>query len=169
VGLSSGFLEPLESTSIHLIQSAVSRLMKHFPHEGIKESEVAEYNRQSQIEFEQIRDFIIGHYHLNERSDSDFWKQCRRMSIPASLDHKIRLFRETGKIYREQEELFSEVAWLQVLVGQGVMPQDHHPLASAITGASLAEMLANVRTIVQKPLPHLATHDEFLRKYCAAD
>jgi len=169
IGLASGFLEPLESTSIHLIQSAVSRLIKHFPHEGIKDIEVAEFNRQSRIEIEQIRDFIIGHYHLNQRGDSDFWRQCQHMDVPDSLAHKVRLFRETGKVYREQDELFSEVAWLQVLIGQGVVPQDFHPLAGVLPESSLVEMLANVKTVVQKPLPHLPTHDEFLRQYCAAE
>lgn len=168
IGLSSGFLEPLESTSIHLIQSGVVRLIKHFPFRGIKQAEVDEYNRQSRIEFEQVRDFIICHYKLNTREDSDFWKQCSRMDIPDSLARKIELFRETGKIYREQEELFSEVAWLQILVGQGVMPRDFHPLASVLTDATLAEMLDNVRTVVQKPLPHLASHDDFLKQYCGA-
>jgi tryptophan halogenase len=167
IGLASGFLEPLESTSIHLIQSGVVRLIKHFPFRGIKPAEVDEYNRQSRLEFEQVRDFIICHYHLNRR-DEDFWQQCRRMPIPDSLARKLQLFRATGKIYREQEELFSEVAWLQMLVGQGIVPADYHPLAGVLSEASLQEMLANVRTVVQKPLPHLAPHDDFLRQYCAA-
>ena len=166
IGLASGFLEPLESTSIHLIQSGVVRLIKHFPFRGIKPAEVDEYNRQSRLEFEQVRDFIICHYHLNRR-DEDFWRQCRRMPIPDSLARKLQLFRATGKIYREQEELFSEVAWLQVLVGQGIVPTDYHPLAGVLPEASLQEMLVNVRTVVQKPLPHLAPHDDFLRQYCA--
>jgi tryptophan halogenase len=166
IGLASGFLEPLESTSIHLIQSGVVRLIKQFPFRGIKPAEVDEYNRQSRLEFEQVRDFIICHYHLNRR-DEDFWKQCRRMPIPDSLARKLQLFSATGKIYREQEELFSEVAWLQVLVGQGMVPADYHPLAGVLPEASLQEMLANVRTVVQKPLPHLVPHDDFLRQYCA--
>jgi tryptophan halogenase len=168
VGLAGGFLEPLESTSIHLIQSVVTRLIKHFPHRGTKDVEVAAFNRQCRVEIEQIRDFIIGHYHLNQRDDSDFWRQCRYMDIPDSLADKVRLFRETGKVYREQDELFSEVAWLQVLVGQGLMPGDFHPLAGVLPQATLAEMLANVKAVVQKPLPHLPSHDDFLRQYCAA-
>jgi tryptophan halogenase len=167
IGLSSGFLEPLESTSIHLIQSGVVRLIKHFPFRGIKQAEVAEYNRQSQREFEQVRDFIICHYHVNRREE-DFWRRCRRMPIPDSLGQKLELFRATGKIFREQDELFSEVAWLQMLIGQGVVPADYHPLAGVLPDASLQEMLANVRAVVQKPLPHLLPHDDFLRQYCAA-
>jgi len=168
VGLSSGFLEPLESTSIHLIQSAVTRLMKHFPFHGIKDSEVQEFNRQSRIEFEHIRDFIIAHYHLNDRTDTEFWKQCRRMSIPDSLRDRIELFRDTGKVYREQDELFAEVAWVQIMIGQGVLPADYHPMAAVPPDASFAEMMGHVRTIVQKPLPHIGTHEDFLRQYCVA-
>jgi tryptophan halogenase len=168
VGLSSGFLEPLESTSIHLIQSAVTRLAKHFPFHGIKASEVREFNRQSQIEFEHIRDFIIAHYWLTERTDTEFWRQCRSISIPDTLRDRIQLFRDTAKVYREQDELFSEVAWVQIMIGQGVMPTDYHPMAAVPPDASFAEMMASVRTIVQKPLPHIGTHEEFLRRYCAA-
>jgi tryptophan halogenase len=168
VGLSSGFLEPLESTSIHLIQAAVTRLMKHFPFHGIKDSEVREFNRQSRIEFEHIRDFIIAHYHLCERTDSEFWKQCSRMSIPDSLRERLQLFRDTAKVYREQDELFSEVAWVQIMIGQGVVPTDYHPMAAVPPDASLAEMMASLRAIVQKPLPHIGTHQEFLQRYCAA-
>jgi tryptophan halogenase len=168
VGLSSGFLEPLESTSIHLIQAAVTRLIKHFPFRGLKDSELREYNRQSRIEFEHIRDFIIAHYYLNGRTDSEFWKQCRRMSIPDSLRERIQLFRDTAKVYREQDELFSEVAWVQIMIGQGVMPEDYHPMAAVVPDAAFAEMMANVRTIVHKPLPHVGTHEEFLRRYCPA-
>jgi tryptophan halogenase len=168
VGLSSGFLEPLESTSIHLIQAAVTRLIKHFPFRGIKDSEVREYNRQSRIEFEHIRDFIVAHYHLNGRTDSEFWKQCRRMSIPDSLRDRIQLFRDTAKVFREQDELFAEVAWVQIMIGQGVIPEDYHPMAAVVPDAAFAEMMANVRTIVHKPLPHIGTHEEFLRRYCPA-
>jgi len=167
VGLSSGFLEPLESTSIHLIQSAIVRLIKLFPHNGIDPSEVAEYNKQSKIEFEQIRDFIILHYHVNERDDSQFWRDMRNMDVPDSLAHKIELFRTKGKLVRENEDLFWEASWLQVMMGQGIMPQDYHPLADSITEAQLGEMLANLKRIKSKPLAQLSTHDQFLEKVCA--
>ncbi len=166
VGLSSGFLEPLESTSIHLIQSAAIRLIKHFPHAGINDSEVAEYNRQSQMEWEYIRDFIILHYHLNERDDSPFWRECRRMEIPESLARRMRLFRDTGKIFREQDELFTEIGWQQVMIGQGLMPEDYHPLVNALNKEQLDEFLDNVRGIIDDTVPQLPTHEEFLARFC---
>lgn len=167
VGLSSGFLEPLESTSIHLIQSAIVRLVKLFPHEGIDAVNTAEYNRQSKLEFEQVRDFIILHYHVNERTDSQFWRDLRNMEIPESLAHKINLFRATGKIFREQDDLFLESSWLQVMLGQGIVPRDYHPLANGLSGTELTEMLRNMKRIKNSPLEHIPSHDEFLRQVCA--
>jgi tryptophan 7-halogenase len=166
VGLSSGFLEPLESTSIHLIQSALVRLVKLFPHAGIDERNVAEYNRQSKIEIEQIRDFIILHYHLNERNDSQFWRDLRNMEVPASLKHKMELFRESGKIFREQDELFHEISWLQVMVGQGITPRDYHPLANTIPDAELIEMLKNMQKLKRTPVAQMPSHDTFIAQVC---
>jgi len=162
VGLSSGFLEPLESTSIHLIQTAVIRLLKLFPHNGIKRSEVAEFNRQAQQEIEHIRDFIILHYHATERDDSDFWRACRTMQIPQSLQQKIELFSETGKIYNSPESLFANEAWQQVMIGQGIIPADYHPLANAMTSAQLAEYHRNVKSIVSQVVAKLPKHQDFL-------
>lgn len=166
VGLASGFLEPLESTSIHLIQSAVVRLLHTFPHDGIKQEMVAEYNRQSQIEFEQVRDFIILHYYVNERTDSQFWRDVANMDIPDSLHHKIELFREDGRLFRDNNDLFLEPSWLQVMVGQGIEPQDYHPMANNMSPAQLSEMLQTVRKIKQEPLSQFPGHDQFLEMFC---
>lgn len=166
VGLASGFLEPLESTSIHLIQSAVVRLIHMFPHAGINQKQVDEYNRQSQIEFEQIRDFIILHYHVNERTDSQFWKDVREMEVPESLSHKIALFKETGNLFREQNDLFLESSWLQVLMGQGIEPRDYHPLANGMSDTKLLELMANIKRIKNEPVGKIATHDDFLKQVC---
>ena len=169
IGLSSGFLEPLESTSIHLIQSAAIRLIKHFPHAGIVQSEVDEYNRQSRIEFEYIRDFIILHYHLNQRDDSRFWRACRDMDIPETLSRRMRLFQETGKVFREQDELFTEVAWQQVMIGQGLMPEDYHPLVDALSEKQLDDLLDQLRAIVDRTVSALPRHKVFLDRYCKAE
>ena len=166
VGLASGFLEPLESTSIHLIQSAVVRLIHMFPHAGINQKQVDEYNRQSQIEFEQIRDFIILHYHVNERTDSQFWKDVREMEVPESLSHKIALFKETGNLFREQNDLFLESSWLQVLMGQGIEASDYHPLANGMSDTKLLELMANIKRIKNEPVGKIATHDDFLKQVC---
>ncbi|WP_340676913.1 tryptophan halogenase family protein [Paraglaciecola sp.] len=166
VGLSSGFLEPLESTSIHLIQSAIVRLIHLFPHQGIKPVDVAEYNRQSKTEYEQIRDFIILHYHVNERTDSHFWRDLRNMEVPDSLRHKIELFRATGRLFREQNDLFLESSWLQVLLGQGIKPQDYHPIVNNLSEAKLFAMLRNIQAIKNEPLAKLPSHDDFLQSFC---
>ncbi|MBO9489328.1 tryptophan 7-halogenase [Endozoicomonas sp. G2_1] len=165
VGLSSGFLEPLESTSIHLIQSAIVRLVHLFPHHGIESSLVDEYNKQSKTEFEQIRDFLILHYHVNERTDSQFWRDMRYMNIPDSLQHKIELFKSDGRIFREQNDLFAESSWLQVMIGQGIQPKDYHPIANALSAEELRQMLVRLEQIKHEPLGKLPSHDRFLAKY----
>ncbi len=164
VGLSSGFLEPLESTSIHLIQSAITRLVTFFPHNGVLPKLVDEYNRQSQAEFEYIRDFIILHYHLNERDDG-FWKHAREMEVPERLTHKIDLFRATGQLTNDQMDIFLEPSWLQVMLGQGIMPQDYHPLADSLPDAQLEEKLRVTQQTKAQPLPQIPSHDEFLEMY----
>jgi tryptophan halogenase len=166
VGLSSGFLEPLESTSIHLIQSAIVRLVKLFPNIGISTANMDEYNRQSKIEIEQVRDFIILHYHVNERTDSKFWRDLRAMDIPESLAQKINLFRANGTLFREQDDLFLESSWLQVMLGQGIMPHDYHPLANGLSEEDLNTMLTNMKKIKQSPISHLPSHDDFLAQVC---
>jgi tryptophan halogenase len=162
IGLSSGFLEPLESTSIHLIQTAVIRLVKHFPHKGINETEVENFNHQAKIEIEKIRDFIILHYKLNQRDDSEFWRMCQRMDIPDQLDQKMTLFKQTGKIFREHDDLFTEAAWQQVFIGQGLFPDDCHPLVNALTKQQIVELMENLKTLINRTVDKIPSHDDFL-------
>ncbi|UUA74721.1 tryptophan halogenase family protein [Cellvibrio sp. QJXJ] len=165
VGLSSGFLEPLESTSIHLIQSAIVRLLKHFPNAGISQAQVNEYNRDSKHEYETVRDFIILHYHLNERADSEFWRYLRNMPIPERLAHKIALFQETGAVMNDPGDIFLDSSWLQVMMGQGIMPRDYHPTADIPGAEQLQSMLARIASTKRQPLTQLSSHDEFLHQY----
>ena len=164
IGLSSGFLEPLESTSIHLIQTAAIRLIKLFPHQGIKPVLIDTFNKQSKTEVERIRDFIILHYKLTERDDSGFWRQCKQMDIPISLQNKIDLFKQTGKLTKEDDELFAEIAWQQVMIGQGLEAQDYHPLADALSDEQLAELFTNLKTLINGTVKQLPTHSEFLAR-----
>ena len=166
VGLASGFLEPLESTSIHLIQSAIVRLIHLFPHQGIDSAAVDEFNQQSELEYTQIRDFLVLHYHLTERDDSQFWRNMQSMDIPASLAHKMALFKQTGKLFREQNDLFLESSWLQVMVGQGIEPNDYHPIANNLCEPQLLNMLNKMCEVKQEPLTSLPSHDEFLKHIC---
>jgi tryptophan halogenase len=163
IGLSSGFFEPLESTNIHLIQTAATRLMKFFPHNGLRKEEVDEFNRQSKAELEGIRDFIILHYKLNKRDDSEFWRTCQRMDLPDSLRHKIELFKATGKVFCKPDDLFTEIAWQQVMIGQGNIPGDHHPLVNTLSQEQLTDLMANLKTLINRTVENLPSHDDFLK------
>ncbi|MEZ9141271.1 MULTISPECIES: tryptophan halogenase family protein [unclassified Shewanella] len=164
IGLSSGFLEPLESTSLHLIQTAIIRLTKLMPNGHISPTLVSEYNRQSKLEFEQIRDFIILHYKLNQRENGDLWKVSSAMDIPDTLKEKIELFEETGNLFRRDNELFTEEAWLQVMVGQGILPKDYNPLAELINQEDRKDFLTNLKAVYQHYLADLSTHEQFLQR-----
>jgi tryptophan halogenase len=168
VGLASGFLEPIESTSIHLIQRSIIRLMQMFPTNGIAQSDVAEFNRQSAYEIEHIRDFIILHYHVNNRTDSQFWIDCREMDVPASLKHRIELFRETGRVFRNPVELFAENSWIQVMLGQGIMPKQHHQTADLMGDEELKMFLDSISSPIERTVAQLPSHEEYVRRYCAA-
>ena len=164
IGLSAGFFEPLESTNIHLIQTGAIRLLKHFPHNGINQEEINEYNTQSKNEYERIRDFIILHYKLNQRGDTDFWKQCQRMDVPDTLSHRMALFKESGKVFREQEDLFTEVAWKQVMIGQGAIPKDYHPIVGTLTDEQIKDLMKNLKTIINRTVDKMPTHEDFLKQ-----
>jgi tryptophan halogenase len=163
IGLSSGFFEPLESTNIHLIQTAAIRLLKFFPHNGIKSEEIDEFNRQSKQELEGIRDFIILHYKLNNRGDSEFWRTCQRMDIPKSLQNKIDLFKQTGKVFCKPDDLFTEVAWQQVMIGQGNIPDDYHPVANILSTEQLNDLMASLQSIINRTVEKLPNHETFLK------
>ncbi|MES3109999.1 tryptophan halogenase family protein [Sphingomonas aurantiaca] len=168
LGLAAGFMEPLESTSIHLIQSAIARLLKLLPGRVIAEADRTEFNRQSDFEYERIRDFIILHYKATERDDTPFWRQCRDMAVPDTLAAKIALWRGNGHIVREHEELFTEVGWLQVLAGQGIVPDGHHPLSDAISTADLGEFMDTIDKLNAREAHQMQDHAAFVAQHCAA-
>jgi tryptophan halogenase len=168
LGLAAGFMEPLESTSIHLIQTGVSRLLTLFPDRHFDPSLAAEYNRQTRFEYERVRDFLILHYRATERDDSPFWRHCAHIDMPESLHRKLELFRSSGQIFREGEELFTEVGWLQVMLGQGIEPTRHHPLADALAPAQLDEFLGNIRTLIDRAVNTMPQHTDFVTKHCRA-
>jgi tryptophan halogenase len=168
VGLASGFMEPLESTSIHLIQTAISRIASFFPHGGFDPVDIAEYNRQTQVEYELIRDFLILHYKATRRDDTEFWNYCRNMAIPESLQRKMDLFASNGRIHREQDELFTEMSWLQVMIGQGITPRGYHPFANLRPEAEVAAYLNNVEQVIARCVTAMPTHAEFIAASCKA-
>lgn len=168
VGLSSGFMEPLESTSIAMIQSAIARIINFFPHIGFEAADIAEYNRLTQMEYELTRDFLVLHYKATARTDSEFWNYCRTMEIPDSLQKKMDLFNSCGRIYPDKYDLFSDVSWLQVMIGQGMQPRSYHPLADLRPEAEVAAYLRNVEQVIGKCVKAMPTHAEYIAKYCAA-
>ncbi len=168
LGLASGFLEPLESTSIHLIQSGIQRLIDFFPDRGWSAVDRDEYNRQSRFDYERIRDFIILHYHLNQRTDAPYWVECANMAIPDSLRHKMDMYRAHGRVVRVDNELFSEVGWVQVFEGQNMPLDSYHPLVDTQAEEDIAEYLESVRDVIAKCVGVMPTHDEYIRKMCAA-
>jgi tryptophan halogenase len=168
IGLSGGFMEPLESTSIHLIQRAILRIVRMLPMGEVSERDVAEFNDQQMTDMEQIRDFLILHYNATERRDSPFWRQCADMDIPESLTHKIELFRETGRVFRKNEELFVENSWVQVMMGQGIMPRAYHPVATKLSDQELNHLLVGLRESVAKTVASLPDHHAYVAQYCGA-
>jgi tryptophan halogenase len=168
MGLASGFLEPLESTSIHLIQVTIQRLILHFPHVGDCEERRREFNRAAAAEYDYIRDFLILHYHANNRVGEPFWDACRHMSIPDSLRHRIELFRESAGIFCATDDLFQLTSWLQVLWGQGVRPNATHPFVEAVSPADRAGYLRDLRGLLAQAAQKLPGHAEFIAGHCAA-
>jgi tryptophan halogenase len=169
MGLASGFIEPLESTSIHLIQKAVTRLIQNFPFAGIHESEVKEFNTQMDVDTQNIRDFIILHYHVTNREDTRFWRHCKNMSIPDSLQHRIDLFKETGRVFKSPNDLFVENSWIQVMMGQGLMPKQYHTIVDEMSDEELRKFMLGAETAVQRTVSQLPSHQAFIDHYCKAD
>ncbi|RZL40475.1 MAG: tryptophan 7-halogenase [Rubrivivax sp.] len=168
VGLAGGFMEPLESTSIHLIQSAIQQLIDFFPDRGFNADDIAEFNRSSRFHYERIRDFVILHYHLNQRDDSAFWQDCAHMSVPDSLQEKLDLYRSHGRVVRRDNELFAEVGWIQVMEGQNLLPERFHPLAELPDEQATADYLEGVRQVIAKCVDFMPDHAAYIAEHCAA-
>lgn len=166
MGLSSGFIEPLESTSIHLIQRSITRLMQMFPYDGIREPDINEFNKQMEFEILNIRDFIVLHYHVTNRDDTPFWRFCRSMNIPDSLKHRIELFKQTGRVFQVPTELFGENSWTQVMLGQGLMPEQYHPIVNMMSDDELKTFLSGIDQTVTNLVGQLPSHNDFINHYC---
>ncbi len=168
LGLASGFMEPLESTSIHLVQTGISKLLSLFPTRRFVEHERDEYNRLTQIEWEHIRDFLILHYHVNERSGSEFWRLCATMDIPKTLRRKITLFKGAGRLFRYNDELFTDSNWTAVMIGQGLLPDSHDPLADALEIQQIGHMLGSMTNMFHKAANAMPTHAAYINHHCRA-
>jgi tryptophan halogenase len=168
MGLASGFVEPLESTAIHLVQATIQRLILLFPHRGDCDERRREFNRASAAEYEYIRDFIILHYHANNRRGEPFWDACRNLVIPDSLRQRIEMFRETAGIFCASEDLFQLTSWLQVLWGQGVRPRGTHPFVEAVAPQDRAGYLKDLRGLIAQAAQRLPEQAQFIARHCAA-
>ena len=168
LGLSAGFMEPLESTSIHLINTGLNKLIAVLALEGINKTQEDTFNRLTAKEYARIRDFLILHYNATERTDSEFWNYCRTMSVPDTLTEKIELFKMNGQIFREEDELFTETSWAAVMMGQRIAMGGHNPVADTLdlpsTTSELDEMEKSIRYLVQQ----MPGHGEYLQRYCPA-
>lgn len=169
IGLSSGFIEPLESTSIFLFMSGIIRLLRLFPFNGVTPALTEEYNQQSITEVEKIRDFIILHYHQTERTDSPFWNYCRTMTIPDTLAHRIELFKESAHAFQTGDEMFRLESWSHVMLGQRLQPQSYHQLVAGLGQGELSRHLQSIRETINAAVDRLPSHRDFLRQYCPSD
>ncbi|WP_040391028.1 tryptophan halogenase family protein [Cellvibrio sp. BR] len=167
IGLAGGFVEPLESTSIHLIQIGVSRLLQLFPFEGCNEHLIRRYNKMSHAEYENVRDFIILHYKATERDDTPYWRDCRDMTIPDSLAERIELFKQTGHVHHETNEVFGVTSWLQVMIGQRITPQGYSHFPHVISDEQIVAGLMSMKSKIAKTLEKIPSHADFLKSYCA--
>ena len=168
LGLAGGFLEPLESTSIHLIQSGITQLAAIFPDRSFDPLDADEYNRLQIDEFEKVRDFIILHYKATSRDDAPLWRRCREMGIPDALQYRIDLFRSSGRVAFQSQELFVEPNWLSVFVGQGIWPRRYDPLADVLPIDTVRGELERLRALILKTAAAMPAHADFIAQYCGA-
>ncbi|MDZ4277518.1 MAG: tryptophan 7-halogenase, partial [Dehalococcoidia bacterium] len=161
-------LEPLESTSLHLIQSVLIRLVRMMPDAGFDPATIAEFNRQTDFEYERIRDFIILHYKATERDDTPFWRYCRDMDVPDTLERKVDLFRANGRIFREDDELFAEESWIQVLLGQGIIPTGYDPLVDVTPEEEIHRFLHDVEKVIGQCVGIMPSHADYVARVCSS-
>ena len=168
LGLAAGFMEPLESTSIHLVQAALSKLFSFFPTLAFDQVDIDEYNRQTMFEWERIRDFLILHYHATQREDSAFWQYCKTMSIPEELTKKIEQFKRNGRVARLDNEMFNDLSWFEVMYGQGITPDSYHALVDNFPQPELEKRLQSIRQVMSNSVNHMPTHQDFINQHCKA-
>ncbi|MBX7495752.1 tryptophan 7-halogenase [Qipengyuania sp. 6B39] len=168
LGLAAGFLEPLESTSIHLVQSGIARLLSLFPDSSFGHAEIDRFNRETEQEYVDIRDFLLLHYMASERDDSEFWRYCRNLEPTDALAAKIEMFRSSGRIFRENNELFTEASWLSVMLNQGIVPEGHHPAAHLLDAGETPTRLAHIREVIGNTVAQMPTQAAFLRQHGGA-
>jgi tryptophan halogenase len=168
LGLASGFMEPLESTSIHLVQAGIARLLEMMPTKAFEPADIRRYNRLMTAEFESVRDFLILHFHATERDDTAYWRELAAMEIPESLRERMRIYAETGRVFREADDLFTKTSWLAVMDGQGLRAASYDPLAAAMPLDEAQARLSRIAAVTKAAAGHIPMHADFIRANCAA-
>lgn len=168
LGLSSGFLEPLESTAIHLIQTGIAKFIALFPGKQQNQVEIDEYNKMMGLTCEQIRDFLVLHYKATERDDSDLWKYCKSMSIPASLQQKMDLFAGRGRTFHHEDDLFSVTSWVAVLLGQTGVPREYNEVVNSMSDAELEEVMRKMQERIEVTARKMPTQENYIDFNCKA-
>lgn len=169
IGLATGFIEPLESTAIHLVQSAINRLIDFLPGRAVSQADRDAYNHFATFEIERIRDFVILHYAVNGRHGQPFWDAARAMDLPDALARKIAVFRSEGRVIREHDELFDVPGWVQVMLGQGLMPTGWHPMADQLEPQQLRAFLDTVKSAYAQDAARMPSHEDFIARFCKAE
>jgi tryptophan halogenase len=167
LGLASGFMEPLESTSIHLVQAGIARLLEMLPTRRFEPADIRRYNRLMTAEFESIRDFLILHFHATERADGDYWRELAAMTVPDSLQERIHIYAETGRVFREADDLFTKTSWLAVMDGQGLRARSYDPLAGAMPLDEAQARLERIAAATKAAVQHMIPHGDFIARCCA--
>jgi tryptophan halogenase len=168
IGLAGGFMEPLESTSIHMVQTAIMRLIACFPNKAFNQADIDLFNAQSDEEYERIRDFLIMHYRVNQREGLPFWDYCRTMDVPPAVQQRIALYRSHGRIFRKGDELFADASWLQIMHGQGLRAQGYHPLVDQRSKEDIAAFLGAVQKTIAACVEAMPPHAEYVEAMCSA-
>ena len=168
LGLASGFMEPLESTSLHLVNTGINKLIALLSLDGVTQAQEDAFNRLTGKEYARIRDFLILHYNSTTRDDSPFWNYCRNMPVPDSLTEKVELFRQNGQIFREDDELFTETSWAAVMMGQGIKMGGHNAMADAVREPNTRREIDEMEKSIQFVVQHMPSHGEYLNRYCPA-
>ena len=168
LGLAAGFMEPLESTSIHLINTGVNKLVALLSLDGVTQAQEDAFNRLTGKEYARIRDFLILHYNATQRDDSEFWNYCRTMDVPETLTEKVELFKQNGQIFREEDELFTESSWTAVMMGQGIQMQGHNAVADTLIGRETRKEVDEMEKSIRFAVQNMPGHGDYLKRYCPA-
>jgi len=168
LGLAAGFMEPLESTSIHLVQTSLARLLTHFPDKRFVEADIDAFNDKTVLEYERVRDFLVLHYTATTRDDTEFWRHCQAIDRPSSLVRKIEQFESAGRIFDEPSDPFGTASWLAVMYGQGVRPQSYNPMTHKMSPEKIDSVLGQIMTAIENSVEVMPKHQAFIDEYCAA-